>query len=311
MWWLIKNQRMLDNSNIFYLNRGMKILKKFFIITASIGLFFGALNQESKATFLNAGTEVTQLAHTGINTGGWINDAANWAQQRVDELNKLTQLITNNVFTEAIRGFNELMTAIQTDISEVLGTVASLMDAPLSLFGSLIDIPMSIWGQLEGLMGVADPFKNVYGQAMNMFSMVGNAQGIGQDIGGLQGLFQGGGSSGFNSAYDFNNKVSGIVTKLNSDFLAPSNAQKRAQTYRGWIDDSDAALFGGDAIQIQAMQSRQLTHISEALNRSQEFDSLNTLRERARELSLWEQAKARASGTYNATSLHIGSGLSQ
>jgi hypothetical protein len=289
----------------------MKKMRRLKILALAIILPIGFMPQEVRATFLNAGTEVTQVAHTGINTGGWLNDAYNWAQQRVDELNKLTQLITNNIFTEAIRGFNELMTAIQTDISEVLGTIATLMNAPISLFNALVDIPMSIWGQLQGLMGaVRSPFENLYGQAMNMFSIIGNAQGIARDIPGLAGLFQGG-ASGFSSAYDFNTKVSGLVTKLNSDFLAPANAQRRADTYRDWITDADRALFGGDAIQIQAMQSRQLTHISEALNRSQEFDSLNTLRDRAKELSAWEQAKARAAGTYNTTSVYIGSRLFQ
>lgn len=287
-----------------------KTIRIFQALTLSFLLTLTVSPQKAHATFLNAGTEVTQVAHTGVNTGGWLNDAYNWAQQRVDELNKITQLITNNVFTEAIRGFNELMTAIQTDISEVLGTVATLFEAPISMFQQLISLPMSIMGQISGALS---PFQNLYNSAMSMFSIIGNAQGIakgGMDgIGGLSQLFGGGGMNGFNSAFDFNTKVNGLVTKVNADFLDPVKAQRRSDLYREWTTQGRANLYGGDSIQIQAMQSRQLTHISEALNRSQEADALMNLRSTAKDLMAFEQSKARSAGTYNRSSVHISSSL--
>lgn len=283
-----------------------KTIKLIKISALTVVLALTASPQEVRATFLNAGTEVTQVAHTGINTGGWINDASNWAQQRVDELNKITQLITNNVFTEAIRGFNELMTAIQTDISEVLGTIATLMDAPISMFQQLVGLPMSIMGQMKSALS---PFQGLYGQVMSMFDIIGSAQGLGQNLGGLTSLLQGGGTSGFDSAFDFNTKVNGLVTAVNSDFLNPSVAERRSDLYRKWTTEGQANLFGKDAIQIQAMQSRQLTHISEGLNRSQEADALMNLRSTAKDLMAFEQAKARAAGTYNRSAVHISSSL--
>ncbi len=282
-----------------------KTINLFKIVALSLLVTLTA-NNKAEATFLNAGTEVTQVAHTGINTGGWLNDAANWAQQRVDELNKLTQLITNNVFTEAIRGFNELMTAIQTDISQVLGTVATLMNAPLDMFRQLISFPMSLMGQIQGALS---PFQNLYNSAMSMFSVIGDAQGIGQNVPQLMNLFNGGGQYGFDSAFDFNTKVNGLVTKVNSDFLAPNAALDRSSKYREWTTQGTAALYGGDAIQIQAIQSRQLTHISEALNRQQEAEALMNLRSTAKDLMAFEQAKARSAGTYNRSSVHISSSL--
>jgi hypothetical protein len=280
----------------------------FQVVTAVLVFSFTLVTPKANATFLNAGTEVTQVAHTGINTGGWLNDAYNWAQQRVDELNKITQLITNNVFTEAIRGFNELMTAIQTDISQVLGTVATLMDAPINMFRQLIGLPMSVMGQITGALS---PFQNLYNSAMSMFGVIGNAQGLGSiaDVNSLTGLFGGSGVNGFSSAFDFNTKVNGLVTKVNSDFLDPAKAQRRSDLYREWTTQGQANLFGGDAIQIQAMQSRQLTHISEALNRQQEAEALMNLRATAKDLMAFEQAKARSAGTYNRAAVHISSSL--
>ncbi len=305
----VEQKEGVDKCSIIYLDRIMKMRKTISllrVVALAILVSLTLCPNQARATFLNAGTEVTQVAHTGVNTGGWLNDAYNWAQQRVDELNKITQLITNNVFTEAIRGFNELMTAIQTDISEVLGTIATLMNAPIDMFQQLISLPMSIFGQLQGALS---PFQNLYNSAMNMFSIIGNAQGIGQDIGQLNNLFQGTGINGFDSAFDFNTKVNGLVTKVNSDFLDPATARRRSELYRDWTTQGNAALYGGDSIQIQAVQSRQLTHISEALNRSQEADALMNLRATAKDLMAFEQAKARAAGTYNRSSVHISSSL--
>jgi hypothetical protein len=275
-------------------------------------LTLGLSTQTGRASFLEAGTETTQVAHTGVNAGGWINDAAQWAEDRVTDLNKLTELITNNVFTEAIRGFNELMTAIQTDISEVLGTVQTLAAVPGEIWGSvnglftdLMSLPMSIMSQVQGLGG---GFNGMYADAMSTFSMIGSAQGLGQGMGSYGSLLSGGGGGGgFSSAYDLKNRVSGLRTAVNANFLEPTQAQKRSDMYRKWTTDTQAGKFGNDSVQIQATQADMLGALNQSVNRDAEFAAMDRLQEAADRISAWEQSRARAAGSYNRTLSYVGS----
>jgi hypothetical protein len=288
-----------------------KLLKKVAIsISVIVSLMVITPVEKSHASFINAGTEPTQIAHMGINTGGWLNDAYNWGQQRIDELNKLTQLITNNVFTEAIRGFNELMTAIQTDISQVLGTIQTLFDLPNDIFKTLISVPMSILNQLGQAGG---GFLGLYEDAMGIFKTVGNAQGLGIDLPNFSRLFTGGyggiggGYGGIRDAYDFQTKVSGLRTALNADFLDTSQVQERERKYRQWTTDARYdGRFGGDAVQIAATTANMIGELNKAVNRDAEFAALDRLQESADRLSAYEQSKARAAGSWNRGTAFIG-----
>lgn len=291
----------------------MKVCLSLTKVFAIVSLLVFSPIEKGQASFINAGTEPTQIAHMGINTGGWLNDAANWAQQRVDELNKLTQLITNNVFTEAIRGFNELMTAIQTDISQVLGTVESLFQAPFDLFETLVNMPMSILSQFQSAGG---GFVNLFNEAMDIFDIVGQAQGLGENIPGFASLFTGGfsgglgggGSSygGIRDAYDFQTKVSGLRTALNADFLDRAQVAERDRRYRQWGTEVKQDFFGGDSVGIQATTANMIGELNKSINRDAEFAALDRLQETADRLSAYEQSKARAAGSWNRGTAFIG-----
>lgn len=289
----------------------MKVCSGLIKIFTLVSLLVFIPVERGNASFINAGTEPTQIAHMGANVGGWMNDAYNWGQQRIDELNKLTQLITNNVFTEAIRGFNELMTAIQTDISQVLGTIDSLMNAPFDLFETLLNVPMSIMSQLQRTAGGG--FMGLYEDAMGIFDTVGRAQGLGQDMAGFGSLFTGGfaglgGGSygGIRDAYDFQTKVSGLRTAINTDFLKPDQIAERERKYAKWTTDTETDRFGGDAIQIQATTANMIGELNKSVNRDAEFAALDRLQESADRLSAFEQAQARAAGSWNRGTAFIG-----
>jgi len=291
----------------------MKVCSGLGKLILALALIVSLPIERSEASFINAGTEPTQIAHMGANVGGWLNDAYNWAQQRIDEINKLTQLITNNVFTEAIRGFNELMTAIQTDISQVLGTVETLFNAPFDLFETLINVPMSILSQFQQAGG---GFVGLFNDAMEIFDVVGRAQGLGTDIGSFASLFTGGFSGGFpggsggyggiRDAYDFQTKVSGLRTALNADFLDRAQVAERDRKYRDWGTSVDQDYFGGDAIGIQATTANMIGELNKSMNRDAEFAALDRLQESADRLSAYEQSKARAAGSWNRGTAFIG-----
>jgi hypothetical protein len=290
----------------------MKVCSGLLRIFTLVSLLAFVPVEKSNASFINAGTEPTQIAHMGANVGGWLNDAYNWGQQRIDELNKLTQLITNNVFTEAIRGFNELMTAIQTDISQVLGTIDTLLSAPFDLFETLINVPMSIMAQFQNAGG---GFSGLFNDAMNIFDVVGKAQGLGTDMPQFGSLFTGGfagwgggsgGYGGIRDAYDFSTKVSGLRTALNADFLDEAQVAERERLYNQWTTDTDKHRYGGDAIQIQATTANMLGQLNKSINRDAEFAALDRLQQTADRLSAFEQAQARAAGSWNRGSAFIG-----
>lgn len=242
--------------------------------------------QESKA--FNWSTEWTQIAHTLQNTWGTITNYAEWLTDHIYSINQLTELIENNVLTKAIRGFNELMTALQTDISDVLGTITTLAQAPMDIFNEVMSIPNSVMGLLEE---GSSAFTGVFNQAMDIFSVVGKAQSFGE---GLGDIFA---SSG--DAFGFMNQISGLRTSLNSDFLKGS--QQRNQMMKSW----EKAKYGGDAIQMQSTQIDILGTIARNQNRDSEMQSMDRLQDTADRMNAYMQQKARAARSFAETSTYI------
>jgi conjugal transfer/entry exclusion protein len=261
---------------------------------------------EARASGAVAGaTEPTQLLHSSLNEAGWLNDAYEWSVARTNDINKLTELIKNNVITESIRAFNELMTAIQMDISEVLGTVQTLFQAPIDLFQTLMDIPMSLWGTVQGL---GSGFQQLYDQAMGTFSMIGNMQGLGSGLGDFTSMFEG---NGFDGAYDFTTKMNGLRAAVNADFLSSSNVRQRDTELKKWTAQADKAAFGEDTIQLELAQTEIAAAQTKLMYRAEEFQSLDRLDAVAQRVNALKQAEAQAAGkkaetiTWNVGTLRL------
>lgn len=221
---------------------------------------------ESRAT----GIPVVDAVLNTVNTGqwatdlwGWITEQAEWAEGQLTQLDHLVELVTNNVLTKAIRGLNELMTAIQTDISDVLGTLETLTEAPMDIIGDIMDIvsiPKSIFGMVSNIGG---EFMGIYEDAMGVFNMLGDAQALGKGMGGA---FDGAGG-----AYGFMNQMSGMNTKLNSNWL--SGSRTRDNKVRKW----GKAKYGQDAIQMQSTEIDILTEMLRQAYRAEDMASMQRL----------------------------------
>jgi hypothetical protein len=258
--------------------------KKIKIIALLFSLFF-AVNIQSQASFMAAATEPTQATHTGQTVAGWLWDAQAWMQDRVTDLDKLLELVENNILTKAIRGFNELMTAIQTDISDVLGTIETLVDTPLDIFNSLTAIPGSIVGTFTGLAN-GDRFKGMFDQVNNIFTSIGEYQTLGKTD--FTNLLSPGGGSGFSSGYDLSNRVSGLRSSLASKFL--SESEERDKMYKKWDRERK---YGKDAIQMQSTQIDIMKEVVENQNRDQEYAMMDRLQENSDRIAAYEQERAR------------------
>jgi len=246
---------------------------------------------EAKATGLIAGaTEPTQTLHAGLNEAGWLNDAYEWTLARANDINKLSELIKNNVLTESIRAFNELMTAIQMDISEVLGTVETLFQAPIDLFQGVMEMPLSIWSTVQGL---GDGFQGLYDQAMNTFSTIGEMQSLGQGGGDFNSMFTG---NGFDGAYDFTTRMNGLRSSVNADFLSPTSVRRRDSELRRWTAQANRGAFGKDTVQIELAQAELLAAQARVLMRGEELQALDRLDQVAQRVNALKQAEAQASG---------------
>jgi hypothetical protein len=265
--------------------------------------FISLAPKNAEATAFAAATEPSQIAHSSVNNAGWLWDAQAWLQERSTQLDKWLELIENNVLTRSIRGFNELMTAIQGDISDVLGTVDTLISTPTnfldsltqtfggvtdtvsSIFQSVLAFPTSISGMFEGT-----GFSGLFDKITSTFQSVANIQANIGSSGNLNDYF--GEDKQFGSPADLSNKVGAARSKLGADFLAGSKA--RADQYKEWERKTNQATYGNDAVQIASTQADIMTEIVKNQNRDQEFATMDRLQQNADRIMLYEREKSRA-----------------
>ena len=253
--------------------------------------------QAAQATFFAGATEPSQIAHSATNNAGWLWDAQAWMQDRLTDLDKLLELVENNVLTRSIRGFNELMTAIQGDISDVLGTVDTLMNAPADIIGSLTRIPSTVFSMFQG---AGSGFEGLFGQFTNTFNDVGDLQ---SQIGsGYTGSLFGSGRD-FNSAFELSNQLSGARSKLSSQFLQDS--QRRQNMYDSWEQENNRSVYGKDTVQIEATQADILTEVVRNQNRDQEFAMMDRMQQNAERMMIYEREKARTDRMYSDTHYNL------
>jgi hypothetical protein len=248
-------------------------------ITACLSLAF-TTSFSANASFFAAATEPSQITHTATNSAGWLWDAQAWLQDRATDLDKLLELVENNMLTKSIRGFNELQTAIQTDMSDVLGTLDTLTSSPTDIYNDLSSMPSSISGMTRG-----NQYGGLFDQFGNTFGTLGDYQGLGNTD--YTGIFGRSGSSGFNSPFDLSNRVTGTRNKLASQFLGDS--YRRQTMYDRWNKDT----YGNDSIQMQSTQMDIMKEVVKNQNRDQEFAMMDRYQENADRLVLFEQEKAR------------------
>jgi phage-related protein len=241
-----------------------------------------------KAEAWDWGREVTQVWNTLENAWHAVVDYGGWIMDRIEQLNQLVELITNNFLTKAIRGFNELMTAIQTDISDVLGTIETLVSAPMDILSDLISIPSTLFSMFQQIPAT---FKGIYDEAMGIFSMVSEAQTMGKDIGDAL--------KGAGGTYGFYNQISGLNTRLNSNFLQGS--EERERKFREW----NKGKYGNDTAQLMST----LIDINQESIKYQmmamEMEAMQRLQGNARDLDIQSQLKARTARTRSATMSYL------
>jgi hypothetical protein len=224
----------------------------------------GTLTPESaRATLpvIDGSNLSTNVANTATTVYGWLMEKGEWLTQQLGMVDQLTELITNNALTKAIRGFNELMTAIQTDISDVLGTIETLANTPRDIVdsimeavggatggvGSIMDIPKSVFGMLSSL---PSEFQSVYDDVLSGFGLIAQAQAYGEDIGNA--LDSSGGAFGFAS------QAKGLNTALNTSWLQGSEARDaKVKEWDTAQQGDDQAQMQKVALQVQLEQLRQ------------------------------------------------------
>lgn len=227
------------------------------------------------------------ISHGAMTVYGWAQDAAEWVATQATNLDQLVKLIENNVITKVIRGLNELMTAIQTDISDVLGTIETLASAPGEIIGSimsLVDIPKSLFGMVQNL---GSEFMGIYDDVISGFGLIGEAQALGKDF---AGAFESAGG-----AYGFMNQVGGLRNSSNAKWLKGS--QSRNQKVQKW----SKAKYGKDQAQLQ---STQIDILAEQLRQSyaqQDKQALTEMYESAKDIAAEQVWKSRTAKTGTQT----------
>lgn len=250
--------------------------------------------QTAEASAFAAATEPTQIAHNAVNNAGWLWDAQAWMQDRLTDLDKLMELVENNVLTRSIRGFNELMTAIQGDISDVLGTIDTLMSAPTRILNDLTGIPSTVFSMFKSMDPNNGRFSGLFNQFTGTFNRVGDLQS--QFGSGNVGSIFGAGQD-FNSAFELSNQLSGARSKLSSQFLQDSS--KRQTMYENWNRQSNESVYGNDTVQIEATQTDILTEVVKNQNRDQEFAMMDRMQQNADRMMIYEREKARTNRMYS------------
>lgn len=258
---------------------------KKYLVIISVGFMSLTASPSSNASFFAAATEPSQIAHTATNSGGWLWDAQAWLQDRGTDLEKLMELVENNILTSAIRGFNELMTAIQGDISDVLGTIDTLAGAPLDIFEDLMEIP----GSIIGMVGPDNPFSDLFNDVTDIFDTIGEYQALGNTD--FEDIF--GSGKSFKSPFELSNRISGTRSKLGSDFLDESEARDRM--YKRWQKNS----YGRDSIQMQSTQIDIMKEVVKNQNRDQEFIMMDRLQDNSDRIMIYEREKSRSNRVYS------------
>lgn len=252
----------------------------------------------SKATFLDAATETTQIPHLAATTGGWLNNAAVQAKQYATELNSLKEHIMNNDLTRSIKGLNELQTTLQGDISDVLGTVSSLGNTPMGMINDLRgNIPTSVNSIVNGgggVTGLGGNYSSVFKNALSSFSALG-AAGVGD------GSTSSPWGGAFKNGVDFQNQVSGLRTGVNTEFLNQSAA--RQAMYNKW---SKAADTSTNSVQMQKQQLEVAMTQVKNQNRDQEMAALDRVQQSADRAAAFEEAKAKAVRDQYQSILQVG-----
>ena len=221
-------------------------------IVVATACWAGGLQEAKAAVIVNDPPGLAaKVWHTLTDKAGWVMEQAEWVVQAGGMLDQLNELITNNVITKAIKGFNELMTAIQTDISDVMGTVESLVNAPGDIVNSLMDtiggvtgaiggvmdIPKSIFGMISSL---PSQFEGIYNDIVSGFGIIGEAQAMGTDM-----------ASAFENAggtFNFRNRTQGVNWAANASWLEGSQSRDRK------VRKSNTANKGTNAITLQKTQ---------------------------------------------------------
>lgn len=234
--------------------------------------------QQSHAWFAS---EATQIVNTAKNAWHGISDAASWIMDRVEQVNQLIELIENNIITKAIRGFNELMTAIQTDISDVLGTIDTLLSAPMEILNSILAIPSSIFDVIESTMS---DFKGIYGQALGAFDMIARVDALGEGVGSI-----GDQLNGLKSAFDLSNVTRGVRTGVASKWL--QGGETREQEYQKW---EAKASYGQDQAQIMSTQTDIQAAMVKAQNHAVDHMAMAAVDQAARQKAAGDVANAKA-----------------
>lgn len=234
---------------------------------------------------------VPEVATQSLSVWDTMTNWGQWLEDRVEQLNQLTELIENNSLTEAIRGFNELMTSIQTDISEVLGTVETLVSAPMEIMETLMEIPGTMFEMVGGLQSGAGGFMGLYERAMGIFSIVGDMQAFGTSAAGdLGGLLENAGGS-----YGLMNQMGGMRTKMASSYLGGS--RERTAKLRSF----DKGSYGQDAIQMASTTNDLLLEVVRQNYMAQEMGAMETLSETAERMAIQTQLRARSGKTATQT----------
>lgn len=220
-------------------------------------------------------TELAQsVSHQATTFANWAEEKLEWISSQLTWIDQLVELITNNFLTKAIRGFNELMTAIQTDISDVLGTIETLAAAPTEILdsimgtvgsvtgaiGSVMELPKTIYGMLSA---IPSEFKGIYDSVLSSFDVIGDAQALGKDISGA--------FSGSGGAWSLLNKMGGMRTRLNSGYLQGSRGRETKVRQWGakakYGKDQSQLLSTGIDVQLETLRQQYRQEEMRAMDR--------------------------------------------
>jgi hypothetical protein len=151
-----------------------------------------------------------------------------WAADRTEQLNQLSEMVQNNAMTQSIMGYNEVQTSVQTDISDVLGTVNSLFNAGDSrIFQDLRSNAGGVYGMFNSGKGWLSGFEGMFDNLTDGFQNFSLAS-IGNPDANIDQITNAGGLEGFR------NQIGGTRAALNTAFLQESrNREERLDQWSG------------------------------------------------------------------------------
>lgn len=197
-----------------------------------------------------------------------MNKAA-WAADRIEQLNQLTEMVTNNQF-------NQIM-------QDVMGTVNTLASTPMKLFNDIQGLAGGVMGLFNAKSWLGS-FESIFSSCLDPLKNLSLAQ-IGDSTAGSAYINQHGG------AFGFMNQIGGMRTALNTAYLEDSKA--REQKFKSWEKEK----YGKDAIQMQSTQIDILKNIAQQQARSEEMAALDRVYESAERAAVGDQLRARRNKT--------------